>query len=53
MIIRGLRLIDTRTGEYKTLIKELGGVVYFSDDTKCTIEEYEKYFEVVKATDAN
>ncbi len=52
MIIRGLRLRDTRNGEKKVLIKELGGTVYFSDGTNCTMEEYEKFFVLVNTSDS-
>ena len=50
LIIRGCRYRDTRDGKEKTLIKTLGDYLYFSDETKVTVEELDKYFEIVNAS---
>ncbi len=46
LIIKGLRVIDTRNDTRKTVIKELGDIVYFSDKTNCPLLDYNKYFIV-------
>ncbi len=50
-IIRATRYKDTRDGSKKTLIKILGDVLYFSDDSTETIEDFNKYYELAKANE--
>ena len=51
-IIKGVRVRDTRDDSVKILRKTLGDTLYFSDDTKASIEEYNIYFVLVNSNES-